>query len=347
MSSDFWAGYLSGAASIVIGNPLDLIKVRLQAGHTSASNAGPKGARSLLAGLPAPVLTYGALNALLYTFYNRTLALVPPLNAAQGFRENSGSDRLAYPAWGHFSAGVVAGFATFILSAPTEYVKCRAQVAESSISGRERPNLTQQKTSWSIARETLRHQGIRGLYVGGAVTSLRDAIGYGFYFLTYEMCRAAWERNVTHKIDEPSQSAWKNVASGDATGILLCGGLAGVATWTSIFPLDVIKTRLQTQHMGSISADVSTAQAQAAAETTARTPLLRRSSEAPTYPQGQNANATPLRYKGAWLIAKEAYAQEGLQVFWRGIGVCCLRAFVVNAVQWAVYEWVMQSTKPS
>lgn len=34
MSSDFWAGYLSGALGIIIGNPLDVIKVRLQAGHS-------------------------------------------------------------------------------------------------------------------------------------------------------------------------------------------------------------------------------------------------------------------------------------------------------------------------
>lgn len=34
MSSDFWAGYLSGAIGIIIGNPLDVIKVRLQAGRT-------------------------------------------------------------------------------------------------------------------------------------------------------------------------------------------------------------------------------------------------------------------------------------------------------------------------
>lgn len=34
MSSDFWAGYLSGAIGIIIGNPLDVIKVRLQAGST-------------------------------------------------------------------------------------------------------------------------------------------------------------------------------------------------------------------------------------------------------------------------------------------------------------------------
>jgi len=32
MSADFWAGYVSGAAGIIIGNPLDLIKTRLQAG---------------------------------------------------------------------------------------------------------------------------------------------------------------------------------------------------------------------------------------------------------------------------------------------------------------------------
>jgi solute carrier family 25 carnitine/acylcarnitine transporter 20/29 len=32
MSADFWAGYLSGAVGIIVGNPLDLIKTRLQAG---------------------------------------------------------------------------------------------------------------------------------------------------------------------------------------------------------------------------------------------------------------------------------------------------------------------------
>jgi solute carrier family 25 carnitine/acylcarnitine transporter 20/29 len=39
MTSDFWAGYLSGALGIIIGNPLDVIKVRLQAGdvHAAAS----------------------------------------------------------------------------------------------------------------------------------------------------------------------------------------------------------------------------------------------------------------------------------------------------------------------
>lgn len=39
MSADFWAGYISGAAGIIIGNPLDLIKTRLQAGKPAAAAA--------------------------------------------------------------------------------------------------------------------------------------------------------------------------------------------------------------------------------------------------------------------------------------------------------------------
>jgi solute carrier family 25 carnitine/acylcarnitine transporter 20/29 len=40
MSADFWAGYVSGAVGIIIGNPLDLVKTRLQAGKTTASAEG-------------------------------------------------------------------------------------------------------------------------------------------------------------------------------------------------------------------------------------------------------------------------------------------------------------------
>lgn len=37
MSADFWAGYLSGALGIIIGNPLDVVKVRLQAGSAETA----------------------------------------------------------------------------------------------------------------------------------------------------------------------------------------------------------------------------------------------------------------------------------------------------------------------
>lgn len=57
MAADFWAGYLSGALGIVIGNPLDVIKVRLQAGCSTdpLSRSHPSRldrASSLVRGMP-------------------------------------------------------------------------------------------------------------------------------------------------------------------------------------------------------------------------------------------------------------------------------------------------------
>jgi len=333
MSADFWAGYISGAASIVIGNPLDLIKVRLQSGTGTTIASAPSSpssiptsqpltvnpptptalrtARSLLAGLPAPILTYGALNALLFTSYNRALTLFPASPSAT-LPITSSSVPSQYGPLAQFTAGALAGLATFVISTPTELIKCRAQLAS--------PSVGRSSSSWYIARSTLATQGVAGLYVGGVVTGVRDAVGYGFYFWTYEAASAAFARHVSD-----GQGAQPGAAM-EAGKVLLCGGLAGVATWASIFPLDVIKTRVQTQAL----ADPTVAAA------AARTPLL----------AGTPHRRRRLQYPGALEVARQAYAAEGLQVFFRGLTVCCVRAFLVNAVQWAVYEWVMKAMLP-
>lgn len=94
--------------------------------------------------------------------------------------------------------------------------------------------------------------------------------------------------------------------------VLLCGGIAGVVTWASVFPLDVVKTRVQVQ--GQVQ-----------------------SGEA-----GLLLSTSVAQRKGALEIARQAYRNEGAGVFFRGLGVCSLRAFIVNAAQWAVYEWIMR-----
>ncbi|CAN9440883.1 unnamed protein product [Alternaria alternata] len=296
MSADFWAGYVSGAAGIIIGNPLDLIKTRLQAGKSAqnveatiatgavTASQGYKGqfenAGTLVRGATAPILTYGALNALLFMTYNRTLSL---LNDSPASPQNFSKV---------FLAGATGGLASFVVSAPTELVKCRAQVATSATT-----------TSWSVARDVWKAEGIRGLYYGGGITSVRDAVGYGFYFWSYELSKQAW----SSPDDSDRETAMK---------VLLCGGLAGVITWASIFPLDVIKTRLQTQ---VLHAPVQ--HGEQSSLLGAETPRTRLSSVE---------------------IARQAYRTEGAGVFFRGLGICSIRAFVVNAVQWAVYEWMMK-----
>lgn len=260
MSADFWAGYLSGAIGIIIGNPLDVLKVRLQSSpstppptlpHTTTPRPPTPLLKTFLTGTAAPLLGYGALNALLFVSYNRSLALLSP-------------DPTTPAPLGHvFLAGCLSGLATFSLSTPTELIKCRAQLSPAHHS------------SWHVARDTFRAKGVRGFYRGGAVTAWRDAVGYGFYFWGYEGVRRA------------------GLGGEGGVGVLVAGGVAGVVTWGSVFPLDVVKTRVQT------------------------------------------------RGGGTWGVVGEVWREGGVRGFWRGFGVCSARAFVVNAVQWGVYEWVM------
>jgi len=309
MSADFWAGYLSGAAGIIIGNPLDLIKTRLQAGDTTLHATSATSLRStfdqagtLVRGATAPILGYGALNGLLYFTYNRSLS-------ALGEDRSRPHDLVKI-----WTAGAAGGLASFLVSAPTELIKCRAQVASSSSSST--PGSSSSHSSLAIAKEIWRSHGLRGLYFGGGVTSLRDAVGYGFYFWSYELSKRALHT------DDPSD----NVRT-QGMKILLAGGIAGVVTWASIFPLDVIKTRVQTQPFSAPSYPHHAPAAAAAAVGEGEALLTSRK---------------PFRRKGAVEMARMAYANEGLAVFFRGLGICSVRAFIVNAVQWAVYEWMMR-----
>jgi len=224
MSADFWAGYISGAAGILIGNPLDLIKVRLQAGTPIATTPSSYTSQfsspgSLIRGATAPILGYGALNAVLFMTYNRTNNFL-----------NTNPSGLPPNLWTTWIAGAVGGLATWVVSTPTELVKCRAQMSSSAST----------ISSWGITKNIIRLEGIRGLYFGGAVTALRDTVGYGFYFWSYELGTKLMESKF--ETETETQSAGQ-----EAVKVLLCGGLAGVVTGASIFPLEVIKTRVQTQ----------------------------------------------------------------------------------------------------
>ncbi|KAJ5476738.1 hypothetical protein N7475_002467 [Penicillium sp. IBT 31633x] len=294
MAADFWAGYISGAIGIIIGNPLDVVKVRLQAGnsHADASSSGLsrfERASSLVRGAAAPILGYGALNAILFVAYNRSLT------ALDGFVTDP-TNPVGVSPYKIWLAGAAGGLASWTISSPTEFIKCRAQLDR-------RPEVS----SWAVAKDILRTRGWKGLYFGGGITSARDSIGYGFYFWSYELCK----RFMTSDDDGSHQVAMK---------ILLCGGIAGVVTWASVFPLDMIKTRLQ-------------------AQTIADHPPLATESQSLLRSQRQTLDS--------FHIAKETYRAEGIRAFYRGLGVCSVRAFIVNAVQWAAYEWLMKSFTPS
>lgn len=73
-------------------------------------------------------------------------------------------------------------------------------------------------------------RGLSGYFQGMSTTILRDVPGFGIYFGTYELL-SHWLSKVLDK--------------NGAVIPLTCGGLAGVISWISTFPFDVVKSRLQ------------------------------------------------------------------------------------------------------
>ncbi|KAG0230350.1 hypothetical protein BGW42_001022 [Actinomortierella wolfii] len=254
-----------------------------------------------------------------------------------------------------FTAGFVAGVACFLVSTPTELVKCRAQIMASKLDQtlplHTQRALLSESGSWNVAKDVVRRFGIRGLYQGGWVTILRDAPGYGVYFLGYE-----WLKRV---LDVPNGetggiNTWK---------LLFAGGVAGTLSWASIYPLDVIKTRLQTQpHLVSNGNYIAT-RIPATASTgllASHATIASSKSSVGSSIGGSGSNDThglvrqstrqrhagsgassALPYRGIVDCAIRSYKSEGLGVFMKGATPALLRAFPVNAVTFFVYELVM------
>ena len=145
-------------------------------------------------------------------------------------------------------------------------------------------------------RDIYRAHGLRGLYFGGLITSVRDSIGYGFYFWGYEGAKLLL------------------LDAADSDGVrmgkmLSAGGIAGCITWASVYPLgvshqpdyklttDTVKTRYQTQYMSSLEE---------------MKPLI----------------AGERRYASTWHCIKDTFRQEGVAGMYRGMGITMVRAFI-------------------
>jgi solute carrier family 25 carnitine/acylcarnitine transporter 20/29 len=97
----------------------------------------------------------------------------------------------------------------------------------------------------------------------------------------------------------------------DDIAIAISGGCAGCISWVSTYPLDVIKTNIQLSPLESSS-------------TSSHTTTL----------------SIQVPRKSVFQVAMALYRMHGFPVFYRGVGVCVLRAFPVNCVTFYLYEYL-------
>ncbi|GAA5912400.1 uncharacterized protein JCM6883_005656 [Sporobolomyces salmoneus] len=326
---DFFAGTIAGVASLLTGHPFDTIKVRLQtqptrtvfvpsfptvtangtavlsetavqkrynsAWHACTRIVREEGARGLYKGVTSPMLGIALMNASVFTSYKYTMSRILLSSPDQE------------PTLGQITiAGSVSGIFTSFITTPIERLKILQQ--SHSVESTRQPSLI----------SLLRTHSLKSLYRGFTATLLRDT-GYGPYFLTYEYISRGGSFGLfdssphRHKIhgdlrEEVDSELWgekDGTAPTSTTRILVAGGLAGIVGWGITFPLDVIKTKIQS------------------------TPLPSPSSPHP--------------YATVRSSFVSAYREGGWRVFVAGLGPTLVRSVPVNMVTFAVFELVVST----
>ncbi|KAH0439443.1 mitochondrial carrier protein [Colletotrichum camelliae] len=233
-AKDLFAGAAGGIAQVILGQPFDIVKVRLQTSTTSttAVNAATQiykneGPLAFYKGTLTPLLGIGACVSIQFGAFHQARRYFEAANSAK-----VGSPALSYGQY--YASGAFAGVANSVISGPIEHVRIRLQT---------QPHGAARLYSGPVdcVRKLSSHGGVlKGLYRGEAVTIWREAQAYGVWFLAFEwMMNADAARNKVDRKDIPSYKvAWY-------------GGLAGEALWLGSYPFDVIKSKMQTDGFGA------------------------------------------------------------------------------------------------
>jgi hypothetical protein len=126
MFKELTSGGVAGGVGIIATQPMDTIRVRLQSQNkvrysgimdATMSALRAEGVSGLYKGIAAPVLTVGLMNAVLFFSYESAVSLI---------KQTAGVQDLSLAQI--FLAGSMSGFASAFVTAPTELVKCIAQM---------------------------------------------------------------------------------------------------------------------------------------------------------------------------------------------------------------------------
>jgi solute carrier family 25 carnitine/acylcarnitine transporter 20/29 len=184
-----------------------------------------EGIRGLYKGMSSPMTGVPPIYAVVFGAYGAAKRWVAPKDQKQG-------ELLSVPRV--FIAGGLTGVATTGITVPVELIKARLQIQYARPAGT--PALYDGMLD--CARKVLAAEGLRGLFRGTVATLWRDVPGTGVWFAAYEIVRrSALKPGQTISDISPLVS-------------LFAGGMAGVCNWLAVFPIDVIKSRVQTSATG-------------------------------------------------------------------------------------------------
>lgn len=138
------------------------------------------------------------------------------------------------------AAGFLSAIPMTAITAPFERVKVILQVQDqqsragaTSASAAPRHN-----GALDVVRHLYRQGGLPSIFRGTTATLARDGPGSAAYFAAYEYIKRA--------LSPRDEATGKPTGRLSLTAVTCAGAAAGVAMWIPVFPVDTVKSRLQT-----------------------------------------------------------------------------------------------------
>lgn len=222
------AGGVGGVCLVLVGHPLDTIKVRIQTMTVVPGQPPPyrgtldcalkmvkgEGPLSLYRGMSAPLVGVTPMYALCFLGYEIGKRI---FTTEESYTQLRVLDIAA--------AGAVSGLFTTPILAPLERIKCIVQTQQAA-GGKPKYSGTM-----DCGRQLLKTGGIASVNRGFCATMLRDSLASAFYFSSYEVLKRAMTP--------------EGEAGPGAMGTLVAGGFAGMFNWLFAVPVDTLKSKLQ------------------------------------------------------------------------------------------------------
>ncbi|CAJ0549096.1 hypothetical protein HG530_010435 [Fusarium avenaceum] len=233
----FAAGGFGGLCAVVVGHPFDLVKVRLQTAergvYSSAVDVVRKSIardglrRGLYAGVSAPLVGVTPMFAVSFWGYDLGKQIVRGVGEVPA--EGLSIAQIS-------TAGFISAIPMTAITAPFERIKVILQVqGQKQLAPGEKPKYN---GGVDVVRQLYKEGGIRSVFRGSAATLARDGPGSAAYFAAYEY--------IKRKMTPVDPITGKPSGQLSLTAITCAGAAAGVAMWIPVFPIDTVKSRLQT-----------------------------------------------------------------------------------------------------
>jgi len=205
---------------VLVGHPLDTIKVRLQTSNQykgiidcATQTIKREGFLGLYKGMSAPLIGVTPMYAICFFGYG----------LGQNIQKKTPDEKLGLVQIG--LAGALSGVFTTAIMAPGERIKVLLQTQDHA-----NPKY---KGSGDAFKQVWREGGIRSVYRGTVATLLRDVPGSFAYFAGYEWIKRALT---------PAGADPKSL---NPLAVTFAGGMAGICNWLVAIPADVLKSRFQ------------------------------------------------------------------------------------------------------